>query len=143
MNRLRRSPLNFGMAAALGVLLLSAGCAVPRGGPVHRAVDICVPVVPLTTDAVHDRGHVIYIRQIDRTQLIADFPALKNHARRTPRAAAAPTICLVVYLGPYAAGQVSGASGSGRYALFAISTRRSRVFAVEVTDHLPRGIRAK
>ena len=66
--------------------------------------------------------------------------------RPTPlpsRGAASPRDCLIVWRGPYRAGEVTPSEGrlSGTFALVFVTARHPRVRLLVLTEHLPRAVR--
>ena len=119
-----RTIASFALAALLAV---AAGCTPTRsgGGPVAP----CALALPTARAAVHDRGHLVRVKT-QNTRLGKHLYRLLRITRRQE--------CVIIFRGPYATGEVTGATGHGRYAIVVVRVHPPKFLHATLTDTLPR-----
>jgi hypothetical protein len=121
------------IGAALIVGLTSA-CAAPRSAPTASTA-ACAVTLPIAERAIHGRGRLVAVRVVE-----------SGHVRKLPLGVHLPSRrrrCLLVYRGPYRNGDVAGARGAGRYAIFFVRIRHPSLVRVAVSDQLPPEVRRR
>jgi hypothetical protein len=118
------------LAVALTAASSATGCAGARS-TLNTTASACFKALPAADAAVHGKGRLVGVRQLDTTEL----------ARRLPEAAALGhrQLCGVAYEANYGSGDVAGTdtSRAGRFALVLVDHQGHQVVAAYVVDQLP------
>lgn len=116
-------------AVAVGVALLATSCAGQRNA-LNTSASPCFRALPAATAAVHRKGRLVGVRQVDTARLAEKVHAAASLDHRR--------LCGVAFRAEYGPGEVSGADAArtGHYALVLVDDGQ-RVVAAFVLDELP------
>jgi len=122
---------------AVGMALLS-GCGALHSGVTAEANE-CALALPAAVEAVGHQGRLLLIRPMDVRE--ADRIGLLTTVSLVPTTAPKRhSYCVVVFVGPFSAGTVSGTRAGGRYAILLADPHNQQVAGTLVVDQLPRSV---
>jgi hypothetical protein len=117
------------VGAAVAACIVLSACAGPRNS-LNTAASVCFRALPAARDVVHGKGRLVGVRRRSTATLTRRFPGVTVPRPGDP-------VCIVAYRGDYKAGEVKGATGTGRYAVVVVDAKSMHVLRTRVTDVLP------
>ncbi|MCU1449396.1 MAG: hypothetical protein JWP02_1566 [Acidimicrobiales bacterium] len=127
-------PRSVAVASAVLVVLLVAACAAPRN-TLGTSSSACFKALPTAKAAVHQKGRLVGVRRVGRTEL----------ERALPNADLGPgrAYCVVGFSGPYDSAGVDRPAGdaAGHYAVVVVTARGTTALQTFLSDRLPLRLR--
>ena len=134
------SPWRKAAAVAVAALVMTgdlAACGVPHPGISSGSVTACYRAIPPATAALHEPGaHLVGVHRVPVSRVETHLPPSLRSGLGKP----GTTVCVLVFRGHFAPGQVERARAAqqGNYAVILIDSRHLNLIAAFVLQRVPR-----